>query len=184
MIRESKKTLNETIENKLNSNTLTSRDWWSTLKSVISPTNSSSIPPLENNGPTYTDKLDKANLLNFREQILINDDNVNVPDVANYDIVNELSSIIPTPAEIEIVLKSLLVGKVVGPDGISNNILCELSVELSLPFCSLFNQSLQTGVFPNCWKIPNVCPIPKSGNRSFISNYRPVSLLCTSEKVF
>ena len=184
MIQESKKTPNETIENKLNSNTLTSRDWWSTLKSVISPTNSSSIPPLENNGQTYTDKLDKANLLNFREQILINDDNVNVPDVANYDIVNELSSIILTPAEIEIVLKSLLVGKVVGPDGISNNILCELSVELSLPFCSLFNQSLQTGVFRNCWKIPNVCPIPKSGNRSFISNYRPVSLLCTSEKVF
>ena len=89
MIRESKKTLNETIENKLNYNTLTSRDWWSTLKSVKSPTNSSSIPPLENNGQTYTDNLDKANLLNnyFQEQTLIND-NVNVPDVANYDIVN------------------------------------------------------------------------------------------------
>ena len=144
MIRESKKTLNETIENKLNSNTLTSRDWWSTLNSVISPTNSSSIPPLGNNGQTYTDNLDKANLLNnyFREQTLINDDNVNVPDVAYYDIVNELSSIILTPAEIEIVLKSLSVGKAVGPDGISNKILRELSVELSLPFCSLFNQSL------------------------------------------
>ena len=186
MIRESKKTLNETIENKLNSNTLTSRDWWSTLKPVISPTNSSSIPPLENNGQTYTDNLDKANLLNnyFREQTLINDDNVNVPDVANYDIVNELSSIILTPAEIEIVLKSLPVGKAVGPDGISNKILRELSVELSLPFCSLFNQSLQTGVFPDCWKISNVCPMPKSGNCSSLSNYRPVSLLCTSEKVF
>ena len=185
LIREPKKTLNETIENKLNSNTLTSKDWWSTLKSDISPTNSSSIPPLENNGQTYTDNLDKANLLNnyFREQTLINDDNVNVPDVANYDIVNELSSIILTPAEIEIVLKSLPVGKAVGPDGISNKILRELSVELSLPFCSLFNQSLQTGVFPDCWKISNVCRIPKSGNRSSISNYQTVSLLCTSEKV-
>ena len=73
--------------------------------------------------------------------------------VANYDIENELSSIILTPAEIEIVLKSLPVGKAVGPDGISNKILRELSGELSLPFCSLFNQSLQTGVFPDCWKI-------------------------------
>ena len=63
---------------------------------VKSPTNSSSIPPLENNGQTFNDNLDKANLLNnyFREQTLINDDNVNVPDVANYDIVNDLSSII------------------------------------------------------------------------------------------
>ena len=89
-----------------------------------------------------------------------------------------------TPAEIEVVLKSLPAGKAVGPDGINNKILRKLSVELSLPFCSLFNQSLQTGVFPDCWKMSNVCPIPKSGNRSSISNYRPVSLLCTSEKVF
>ena len=48
---------------------------------------------------------------------------MNVPDVANYDIVNEISSIILTPAEIEVVLKSLPVGKAVGPDGISNKIL-------------------------------------------------------------
>ena len=96
---------------------------------------------------------------------------MNVPDVACYDIVNELSSIILTLAEIKVVLKSLPVGKAVGPDGISNKILCELSVEISMPFCSLFNQSLQTGVFPDCWKISNVCPIPKSGNHSSISNY-------------
>ena len=68
---------------------------------------------------------------------------MNVPDVSNYDIVNELSSIILTPAEIEVVLKSLPVGKAVRPDGISNKILRELSVKLSLPFCSLFNQSLR-----------------------------------------
>ena len=56
--------------------------------------------------------------------------------------------------------------------------------ELSLSFCSLFNKSLQTGVFQDCWNISNVCPIPKSGNRSHISNSRPVSFLCTPEKVF
>ena len=108
---------------------------------------------------------------------------MNVPDVANYDILNELSSIILTPAEIEVVLKSLPFGKALGPDGISNMILRELSVELSLPVCSLFNQSLQTGVFPDCWKISNVCTIPKSGYRSSISNYWSVSLLCSSEMV-
>ena len=83
-----------------------------------------------------------------------------------------------------LLLKSLPVGKAVRPDGISDKILRELSVELSLSFYSLFNQSLQTGVFPHCWKISNVCSIPKSGNRSSISNYRPVSLVYTSEKVF
>ena len=134
--------INETIENKLNSNTLISRDWWSTLKSVISSTNSSSIPPLENNGQIYTDNLDKANLLNnyFREQTLINDNDLNASDVANYDVANEISSLILTPAEIEVVLKSLPVGS----DGISNKILRKLSVGLSLPFCSFSIQPVST----------------------------------------
>ena len=39
-------------------------------------------------------------------------------------------------------------------------------------------------MFPDCWKISNVCTIPKSGNLSSISIYRPVSLICTSEKAF
>ena len=136
MIQESKETLNESIENKLNSTTLTLRDGWSTLKSVISPTNSFFITPFENNGQIYTENHEKANHLNyFQELTLIRDDDVNVPDVANYDIVSDLSSIMLTPAEIEVVLKSLFVGKAVGPDGMSIKILCELSVQLSLPFC-------------------------------------------------
>ena len=107
-----------------------------------------------------------------------------MPDVANYAIVNGLSFIVLTPAQIKVVFKSLPVRKAVRPDGISNKILSELSVDLSLPFCSLFNQTLQTGVFPVVTKISNVCSIPKSGFCSSISNYRPVSLLCTSENVF
>ena len=40
---------------------MTLRDGWSTLKSVISPTNSFLITSFENNGQIYTDNLDKAN---------------------------------------------------------------------------------------------------------------------------
>lgn len=48
----------------------------------------------------------------------------------------------------------------------------------------MFNQSLRTGVFPDCWKLSNVCPVYKKGDKSDPSNYRPVSLLCSSEKSF
>ena len=42
------------ISNKLKSNKLSSRDWWSILKKVISPTSNFVIPPLESNGNIYT----------------------------------------------------------------------------------------------------------------------------------
>ena len=46
-----------------------------------------------------------------------------------------------------------------------------------------FNQSIETGVFPQCWKVAHVCPIYKNGDRSLLSNYRLVSLLYTPAKV-
>ena len=60
----------------------------------------------------------------------------------------------------------------------------ELSSELSVPLCTLFNQSLQIGEIPSIWKEANVCSIFKSGDASLVSNYRPISLLSAIEKVF
>ena len=74
-----------------------------------------------------------------------------------------------SPVEIESVLKSLKTGKTTGPGGMNKRILRELSKELAVPFCSLFNQSFETGVFPQCWKVAHVCPIYKNGDRSLPS---------------
>ena len=187
MIRDSKGKPNENIaKKKLKSDTLSAKDWWSTLKSVILPNSSNSFPPLDNDDQRITDDVDKANaLINyFRDQTLINDTDVEVPDVIQQNVAHELRSFILTPAEIEVILKSLPIGKAAGPDSISNQILRELATELSYPLCSLFNQSLQTGTFPDSWKLSNVCHILKTSDRSSVSNFRPVSLLCTSVKVF
>ena len=40
------------------------------------------------------------------------------------------------------------------------------------------------GVFPQILKMAKVIPVFKSGNRSFTSNYRPISLLSSLSKVF
>ena len=120
----------------------------------------------------------------FRDQTLINDNGADLPDINPYDVQSQLHSLVITPEEVQTVLKSLHVGKAADPDGISNRVLRELCNELSIPFCRLFNCSLQTGVFPDNWKLSNVTPIDKGGDRSSPSNYRPVSLLCNPEKVF
>ena len=186
LIRDSKTMCNERIANKLKSETLSSKDWWTTLKSVISPNSKCSVPPLQTNGMTVSDELEKANVLNdfFRDQTLVDDTNVDLPVIDQYVVHSYFSSLQLTPSEVETVLKSLPIGKAAGPDGINNRILRKLAVELSVPFCSLFNQSLRTGNFPACWKVSHVCPLHKSGDRSVPSNYRPVSLLCTPEKSF
>ena len=44
-----------------------------------------------------------------------------------------------TTDEVKAILRTLPVGKAVGPDGISNRILRELASELSTPLATLFN---------------------------------------------
>ena len=109
------------------------------------------------------DDLDKANILNdfFRDQTVIDESNAVLPQLDPYTINSNMYSLHFSPAEIEFVLKSLKTGKATGPDGMNNRVLRELSKELAVPFCSLFNQSIETGVFPQCWKVAHVCPIYK-----------------------
>ena len=51
------------------------------------------------------------------------------------------------------------------------------------PLCYLFNLSLSQHVLPKEWLIHSINPIHKSGDKSVVSNYRPISLLCVVSKV-
>ena len=186
MIRDSKTAYYDKLANKLKSNTISAKDWWSTLKTFINPNSSSPIPPLEYDNNIYTDDSDKANILNnfFQSQTLLNETNAVPPDLIPPALNTELNTIILTPIEVESVLKTLIVGKASGPNGLSNRILNELSSQLSSPLCSLFNQSLQTGYLPESYKEANVSPVPKKGDVSIVSNHRPISLLNAEAKVF
>ena len=185
MICKSKRNCNEITANKLKSNTISSRDWWTTLKTVIAHNISTSIPRLQNSHSVSHDDLDKANILNdfFRDQTVIDESNAVLPQIDAYTINLNMYSLHFSPVQIESVLKSLKTGKATGPDGMNNRILRELSKKLAVAFCSLFNQSVETGVFPQCWKLAHVCPIyKKNEDRSLPSNYRPVSLLCVTQQ--
>ena len=48
---------------------------------------------------------------------------------------------------------------------------------VSKPLCILMNRSFSEGIFPDTWKLANVIPILKKGNKSQPSNYRPVTFL-------
>lgn len=47
----------------------------------------------------------------------------------------------------------------------------------------IFNKSIKTKTFPACFKLANVCPVPKSRSPS-VSDFRPISLLSPLSKIF
>ena len=60
----------------------------------------------------------------------------------------------------------------------------ELATEISVLLCNLFNLSLQEGIVLDSYKEGNVCSILKIDDPSQPSNYRPVTLLNSEDKVF
>ena len=132
------------------------------------------------------DEIDKANVLNsfFQSHTTLNEQNAVIPDLPAATVITPLNNIVLSPLEVESVLKSLPVAKATGPDGLSNRVLRELSnKEHSIPYCSLFIESPSVGIVPSSYKEANVCPVPKPGDYSRVSNYRPMSLLNSENKV-
>ena len=52
------------------------------------------------------------------------------------------------------------------------------------PLSIIFTNCKLRKTFPNLWKKANVAPIHKKGDNDLIKNYRPVSLLPISGKIF
>ena len=73
--------------------------------------------------------------------------------------------------------------KASGPDEIRNKMLKPVAKEVSLPISILFNRSFREEKFAEIWKYSNVIPLPKKGDSSGPSNFRPVSLLCGTGKL-
>ena len=67
---------------------------------------------------------------------------------------------------------------------ISTSIIKDNKNKLAIPISILFNQSINSGQFPQCLKHATVIPIHKKGPKDDITNYRPISLLSTFSKIF
>ena len=85
--------------------------------------------------------------------------------------------------EVQAVLGSLDCTKATGPDGIPARLLKGTASVISPSLCKLYNKSLEQGIFPQDWKLANIVPIYKKGQREHTENYRPISLLPILSKV-
>ncbi len=70
-----------------------------------------------------------------------------------------------------------------GVDGLNKRMLVDC-----MPYClpsltHIINVSFSCNVFPDSWKLANVCPVPKVASPSIVNDYRPISLLPTLSKI-
>ena len=79
----------------------------------------------------------------------------------------------------DIVLDKLLQlkeNKAQGPDEIHPAVLKNCAHIVAWPLTIIYRKSLTESALPVDWKLANVVPIFKKGNKNEASNYRPVSL--------
>ena len=84
-------------------------------------------------------------------------------------------------------MKSILLSLENGAAGWDDNtqqILKMIHHSVNHPLVYMTNLSLQQGIFPKELKIANVLPLFKACDPCAFKNYRPVSLLCLSSKVY
>ena len=86
--------------------------------------------------------------------------------------------------EIISLIRNLNPNKAPGSEEISGQrlLLCDNSVVL--PLKMLFQNILVTPKYPDMWKLANVTPIFKKGDKQLIKNYRPISLLPIYSNIF
>ena len=94
-----------------------------------------------------------------------------------------LSNILSTQSDVLKVLSSLDGSKACGPDGMSPAVSKHCAKELAPSLVTLFNLSIKQSKAPTSWKLANVIPVHKKGDRDPVSNYRPISLLSIVSKM-
>ena len=125
----------------------------------------------------------------FFESVYKNE-NDNIGEIDDCNVYEDVNSQINIP-HMEITQRDIFsfIGKLdsnmgPGPDGIPPLFLKNCKTNLTPILQHLFSRSLTEGLFPATWKRSFITPIYKSGNRSDVKNYRPISKLSTIPKLF
>lgn len=95
----------------------------------------------------------------------------------------ELNTLNCNELKISKILNALDTNKSTGPDKIGNLLLKKCCDTLSKSLSLVFQTCTNKGIYPEYWKLSQVTPIFKDGNKANVSCYRPISLLSCCSKV-
>ena len=184
-VQAAKSTYVNNLGTKLTDPNTTNKNYWKIIHKVMNKCRAPKIPPILHHGMFILGCIDKAKLFNehFSNQCKLNVNNSTLPDF-EFITNKRIETVKVTDQDILLLIRSLNPTKASGSDGISGHmlILCDDSVVFPLKF--IFQNILHTSMYPDMWKLANITPIHKKGDKQLVKNYRPISLLPICAKLF
>ena len=171
-LRRAKAAYFEELSSKLRS----PKDFWSAYHKLL-PKKDRIPVDLHLGNLKATTSTQNANLLNYFCSTCFSPPSVLKPTGSPPSNGPSLTSVTRSQHEILEVLSTHKIRTAAGPDGISSQMLHATAESITPTITRIFNESLSQAKVPSEWKISNVTPIPKGGDPTSPSNYRPVSLL-------
>ena len=131
-----------------------------------------------------TAEYEKVNLFNKFFHSVFTQSSFNIPPLDQLpQPQSTLSDITITESDVYEGLISLNPVKAMGIDGIGPKILKHCALAPFKPIHHLFVLSITKHCLPTEWHFHLIAPVYKSGDKSSVKNYRPISLLCIISKV-
>ena len=186
LIDISKQSYFSRMSQKLESTSINTKCYWSLLETVLNNKKILYIPPLYHDDKFVCDFKEKRKIFNdyFAQQCPVINNNSTVPERILYRTDASLAKIVFTTNDIANIIKNLDSNKSHGHDNASLRMLKVCGVSICKPLETIFRTCLIHGKFPEEWKKANVVPVLKKGDKQCVKNYRSVSLLPSSSKIF
>ena len=169
---------------KVNNPNTSQKLYWKIINRVMNKCRAPKIPPLLVNN-TY--------ILNCREKAIYFNDffsqqckpviNNSVLPMLRFLTNKRIDLVTIENDEIISLIRKLNPNKATGSDGISGHMLLLCDESVILPLQIIFTNIMSTSIYPDMWKLANVTPVFKKGDKQLIKNYRPISLLPICGKI-
>ena len=142
------------------------------------------IPPIFSNNTLIINCVEKSQCFNkfSLSHCKTNANNSALP-AFSYLTDSRLGNIQITDNELKSIIISLNPNKTHGCDSVSIQMLQLCAEFIPFPLSIIFRNIVNTGIFPDQWKLANVTPIHKKNDRQLMPNYRPISLLPICSKI-
>ena len=173
------------LGSKVNDPNTSQKSHWKIINRVMNKCRAPKIPLLLVNNVFNLNCRDKAKLFNdfFSNRCRLITSSSTLPTF-NILTDNKIDKILIRRNEVVSLVRHLNPNKASGSDGISAQMLLLCDDSIGMPLKIIFENILSTSFYPDMWKLANVSPIFKKGDKQSIKNYRPISLLPIYGKMF